>query len=291
MNLNLQETRRELSSRPLRATSGGRSWSGLSLDRFDAYTVRDMIAPPRDHHVVTAAIGRSGRVLQHRHGKSLESVCLPGEITMIPAGYKGRWDGLLPAHIRIAVAMDDFAECVAGLRQAGGGSTELTNGFRVQDPFLKQIAQLFAAELEVAAHPAQDLFLGSLAQAFSIHLVRHYTQAAGVEERRVGHAHPAAIRRAIAFIHDHSHRAITLEDIATAAGLSRFHFSRMFRKATGTSPARYLENQRIDVAKMLLQGGAMTPVEVAQATGFADPRYFTRRFFALVGCRPGDFGR
>jgi AraC-like DNA-binding protein len=80
----------------------------------------------------------------------------------------------------------------------------------------------------------------------------------------------------------------SLETLAQIAGLSPFHFVRVFRQATGLPPHTYLTQLRINRAKAQLQAG--DPIaDVAAATGFSDQSHLTRRFKRIVGVTPGQF--
>jgi transcriptional regulator GlxA family with amidase domain len=84
-----------------------------------------------------------------------------------------------------------------------------------------------------------------------------------------------------------SHK-LSITDLAAVAGLSRFHFMRMFAQATGLTPMAYITQQRIVLAKQLLQTGT-TPVVVALETGFFDQSHFARYFKKFVGTTPGNY--
>ena len=147
-------------------------------------------------------------------------------------------------------------------------------------------APIFRIELDRASHPAQDLLIESMAVALCAHLLRSYTNAVGVEQRSTASVDVAAVRRAIAYIEDNPDRAISLRELAAAAGLSRFHFSRVFKHHLGMSPARYVERTRIEQAKALIVNAEMSLANIAQAVGFADQSHFSRRFRFHEGRTP-----
>ncbi|TVQ39217.1 MAG: AraC family transcriptional regulator [Geminicoccaceae bacterium] len=101
---------------------------------------------------------------------------------------------------------------------------------------------------------------------------------------------PRRIATVTAWMRDELDRAFSLDELAQAAGLSRFHFLRVFRAATGQTPHAWLINQRVNRARMLLKGGAR-PAEVAAALGFADQAHLTRLFKRIVGVTPGAYAR
>jgi AraC-like DNA-binding protein len=74
-------------------------------------------------------------------------------------------------------------------------------------------------------------------------------------------------------------RPILLKDIAAAAGLSNFYFLRTFRRATGMPPHAYVNQLRLERARVLLSRGE-PPAQVAAALGFADQSHLIRRFKA-----------
>ncbi|MGD0837111.1 MAG: AraC family transcriptional regulator [Polyangia bacterium] len=86
-------------------------------------------------------------------------------------------------------------------------------------------------------------------------------------------------------------RPIGVGDMARVANMSRFHFSRMFERACGTSPGRYLARIRLEEAKRLVAAGGTTVKEVAQRCGYGDANYFCKVFRKSFGVSPGAFRR
>jgi len=107
---------------------------------------------------------------------------------------------------------------------------------------------------------------------------------------RVGARAPRAVRRARAFLHDALADKITLDELATHAGLDKFHLVRAFRAEVGLPPYEYLTYVRVWKAKELLQRGALV-AEAAQAVGFYDESQLHRHFRRIVGITPGSFSR
>ncbi|QNK01427.1 helix-turn-helix domain-containing protein [Dyella telluris] len=105
-----------------------------------------------------------------------------------------------------------------------------------------------------------------------------------------GLSHPA-MRRVLDAIHGRLGEKITLQEIADAACLSRFHFARLFRRSTGRSPMEYLLHARLEYAKTLLRRGAMPISDIAATIGFADQSHLTRHFRRAVGMTPRQYAR
>ncbi len=97
------------------------------------------------------------------------------------------------------------------------------------------------------------------------------------------------IRRALAFVQAHFTEPITLSQVAGEAGLSKFHFCRLFRRQAGQPFREYVRCLRIDQAKTLLADRRMTITEVAYATGFDDLSHFDNVFNRMVGVSPTGY--
>jgi transcriptional regulator GlxA family with amidase domain len=91
---------------------------------------------------------------------------------------------------------------------------------------------------------------------------------------------------AIARIEESLHQPLRVADIAGAVNLSPSQFSRLFRGATGESPARYLQLRRLERARILLETTFFTVKEVMQMVGINDPSHFSRDFARRHGVAP-----
>ena len=83
--------------------------------------------------------------------------------------------------------------------------------------------------------------------------------------------------------------AVTLREVAAAAGLSRHHCLRSFRERFGVTPGRYRRRLRLEEAKRLLRDTEMPVTEVCLAAGFTSLGTFSRVFRALTGLPPSRF--
>jgi len=85
------------------------------------------------------------------------------------------------------------------------------------------------------------------------------------------------------------HRDLSVAELASVAGYSRFHFTHLFGQYENCSPQSYLTAQRIWRAKELLSTPEPAVKEIAGRCGFADPSYFCRQFRKVVGLSPGEY--
>ena len=91
------------------------------------------------------------------------------------------------------------------------------------------------------------------------------------------------------WIDAHSHRPIELEDAADQAGLSPFHFLRLFSSVLGVSPHQYLVRSRLRHAARLLADDKRSITDVAFDVGFGDLSNFVRTFHRAAGVSPLRF--
>lgn len=91
------------------------------------------------------------------------------------------------------------------------------------------------------------------------------------------------------FVRTHLAEPIHLAEVAAYVGLNPSYLSYLFRKETGIGLPDYINHRRVEEAKKLLEQTDEKVLSIARAVGFSDPRYFSRVFRALAGCRPKDY--
>ncbi len=86
-------------------------------------------------------------------------------------------------------------------------------------------------------------------------------------------------------------RPVDLDEMARVAGLSKYHFLRLFKATYGLTPIEYVSQRRIERAQDLLRATNLTVTEVCMLVGFSSLGSFSTRFRALVGETPREFQR
>jgi AraC-like DNA-binding protein len=98
-----------------------------------------------------------------------------------------------------------------------------------------------------------------------------------------------AVERAITAMHDRLGEPVTLDDMAKAAMFSKFHFTRVFQRATGLSPGRFLSAIRLQRAKQLLVSTDLHVADISFLVGFNSVGTFSSRFSRSVGMSPTQY--
>ena len=143
-------------------------------------------------------------------------------------------------------------------------------------------SEVVRLQQQLTRHPVRDRLILSHLRTFLLEL-RFREEIAG--------GHDEAITRALSFIHRRPYNHFTVEGLAHHVGLGRSVFAERFAHQVGMPPVAYAEAERMRIARDELRGGQRLIGEIAQRLGYPDPRYFARRFRAVVGCAPSEYRR
>jgi AraC family transcriptional regulator len=148
------------------------------------------------------------------------------------------------------------------------------------------------AELaDAAAQRNSDV---ALDEAGLLMAARFVQVAGGVSDKKPA-INPARDRRraveAALWLEQHAHQAIDLDAVSQQAGLSPFHFLRLFARVLGVTPHQYLVRCRLRRAARLLADPVRSVTDVAYDVGFADLSNFVRTFRRAAGVSPRAFRR
>ncbi len=164
-------------------------------------------------------------------------------------------------------------------------SMEITN-----DERMRTMLDAIASEVSAGAAGWREM-IGALVEQLILHLLRtqiNTQRSDEIELSRVGVV-DRRVRRAVEFMHDQCHRDLSLGEIAASAYLSPFHFARLFRTLTGTTPHAYLASLRIERARRLLAETDLAIAEVGARVGYASQSHFTTVFREATGLTPKLF--
>ncbi len=88
------------------------------------------------------------------------------------------------------------------------------------------------------------------------------------------------------YIEQHLDLPLVLADLAAQAGLSEFHFARMFKYDTGLAPHQFVMRARLQQAEQLLCHSQLPLTQIALECGFSSASHFSNRFKVAYGCSP-----
>jgi AraC family transcriptional regulator len=252
-------------------------------------------------HEVVCNAGPSDRPFEERHEGFSVSAVVEGSFTYRSDAWRGLlYPGALllgnsgacfecgHAHgvgdrcISLNVRDDLFGEIAAAAAS--------TSRFRFSAPSLPPspkalpvVALMEALSLRAPALRREELVLGLIERVV----------AATADQKRVAAA-PAApearrVVEAIRLVESDAARPVRLQDLAASAGMSKYHFLRVFRRLTGMTPYQYLLSARMRRAALDLASSRRPVLAIALDSGFGDLSTFNHRFRAAFGATPTQY--
>jgi AraC family transcriptional regulator len=208
------------------------------------------------------------------------------------APYECRWKAVTSEPFEAMLVFLELPLLQRALEEVFGADAEHAH-LRDVSGFNDVALDSFIAALrdELMREQASPLLVQGLAQAIAIHLARNY--ALKVEESHSGSPSLPGykLRQITEWMTEHAAEDLNLDRLAAQAGLSKFHFHRLFKSALGVAPARYHINLRMDEARRLLRETKKSVVDVALDVGYANPSHFAQLFRRETGLTPSDYRR
>ena len=252
-------------------------------------------------HEVVCRAGPADRPFEERHEGFSVSAVIEGSFTYrSDAGHGLLYPGALllgnngscfecgHAHgigdrcISLNVCEEQFSEVAAAATS--------TSRFRFSAPSLSPspkalpiIAQMEALSCAPSSLRSEELGLRIIERVIALMASDRQTPAAptGRETRRV--------IEAIRLVESDATRALELKEMAAVAGMSKYHFLRVFRRLTGVTPHRYLISARLRRAALALASSRRPVIAVALDAGFGDLSTFNKTFRAVFGLTPTQY--
>ena len=102
-------------------------------------------------------------------------------------------------------------------------------------------------------------------------------------------AHIGIAEKITAYISEHFTEALTVSQLASLAGLSDYHFIRIFKRQTGFTPHEYVLNTRMNMARYLLKNSELSVKDICFSTGFSCESVFCNAFKRMEGMTPAQY--
>lgn len=152
------------------------------------------------------------------------------------------------------------------------------------------IAAMLGALHRAAGDPADSrLYVDALTHALAAHLLQHYSRGRHAEAGLLPHPKrwvPRRIRRVTDYIRANLAADLAISELAAQAGLSSFHFARVFRRETGETPHQFVTRLRLEEAARLLRATDQPVLQIALAVGFENASHFSVQFKRGYGVTP-----
>lgn len=273
-------------------STDGSDWTSLLLERHVVRSGGYVEIPPTPDQ--TVVVGVSG-------GQVLETITRSGrttsEYTAATVGYTEPDRPLLVRRLHLE-RLERFEKINVFIPRAvveeaaadlGGpprpGARPGRHGGPAADPVVQATVRGLAAAYE---RGAPDLYAQTAAAWLAVHLLTSGgaphdvpVRSGGLPDRRL-----AAV---VDLLESSFARPLRLDDMASVAQVSKFHFARLFQQATGRSPHAYLVRVRVRAAARLLLHSDLPVSEIASSVGFSRTSYFERVFIAAFDVHPAAY--
>lgn len=259
-------------------------WRSLSVRRVrDPAEVEDLrIAPADVQRVVLLQSGSkriesasSGRWRGAAHGPGTLSLTAPGRDTRL------RWRATSDAPVvTVQVSIPGATLRDAADRLWGRAAAPELDTLDADDDTAVAIV---AALARAGASGAPEMYAETAAQFLAVHLLTRYGALPALPTPRREARRTAAVR---AHVLAHLADPLTLAELAAVAGLSPWHFLRVFKAETGSTPMRFVARLRVEAAQHLLRTTTRTVTDIAYACGFSSPGHLTGAFARELGTTP-----
>lgn len=270
--------------------SGAQDWARFQAAPLAGSTLmhahfRQHAFERHSHETYSIGLTRSGVQTFHCGGRLHAS--LPGDVILFNPdeahdGQRGAPEGFGYSILYLPqAAVDACTDRQAGLR--------LPRYFR--SPVVRDagLAALLARAMAAVPQAGERLRAEELlAELVALILLRH--GEAGARAPTLPSRAGDRVQRVRDYLHAHYAEDVTVDDLASVAGLSRAHLTRAFTRHFGVPPHLYLNAVRLRQAQAAMLAGQPL-AQAAVACGFADQSHFTRRFKGAVGTSPARWLR
>jgi AraC family transcriptional regulator len=279
----------------LLVSSSGPSWKDILVQIFSRRHVENSVMVPAVAEPVVVWILSGTVELEERElgGDWTRNRITPGDflLTMSPTPYELRWRVVgaapfRPMHVYLTLPLLNRATKEIWGESSGLRPLREISGGR--DPVLSVLLEQLRVELAIRRRPSA-LFVQGIAQSLAAHLVRAYTDTDSSPLWQHSGIPASKLRKVIDLMERQIAEEFQLAAFAKAVGMSEFHFSRLFKRATGYSPLRYFIRQRMTKARGLLRETSRSITEIGLEVGYSSPSHFSYVFRREVGISPRDY--
>ena len=206
--------------------------------------------------------------------------------------YECRWKVLTPEPFLSLMVFVELPLLQCAMEEVFGADApkvRLRDLSAFTDPDLSWLMECVREEL--LARRASALRVQGLAHMIATHLARNYAEVAPEAVSGSPSLPGFKLKQVTDWIEEHLDDEFDLERLAAQAGLSKFHFHRLFREATGVSPAKYQLIARMNAARRLLRETKQSIATISVDLGFSTASHFAQVFRRETSMRPSEYRR
>jgi AraC family transcriptional regulator len=189
--------------------------------------------------------------------------------------------------IIIHIAVDQYLAALESVYPGKADEVEVVDFFGRDEAFAH--LSFACAEMLSAGVPGDSKCITALVQLLAAHLVENYTDAVSKKPDIRGGLPIGKLRKVEDYVRAQLAEDISVDTMAGLVDLSSFHFSRVFKEATGMSPLQFVTRERITRAQQMIRETSLSLIEIAMDVGYTSPSHFAQVFRRVVGVTPTGF--
>lgn len=246
--------------------------------------------PGSPRPLVSLHFGRTAQ-LESRHGnKRHAGLAVHGDIEIVPSGVPVRREMKDPDTALLISVAPKLLGQVAADSGIEDERIELLDRFQTRDPHIERIGWALMEEAE-QDYPSGRLYMGSMATALAVQLLRNHSSVSGKRTLHNGGLSQGKLRLVLSYIEDNLNEELPLHAIANVASISVSHLKALFRKSVGIPVHQYVIRRRVERAALLLRRSALPISQIALETGFSHQSHLAMHMRRILGVAPRDIAK
>jgi AraC family transcriptional regulator len=212
----------------------------------------------------------------------------PGHLAVVAPDARTHWvcDRICEV-VTVCLSWDALERVALECTRRSRRTIEIIPRFGIRDVVLERVAHQLLREM-MQPETGMRMRVQTRTYELAIHLLRAHSNLDRPVERHTRTIPPHKLKRTKDYICANLPRDLSLEEVAKVAGMTKFHFAKAFRQATGRAPHRYLTEHRILRGRTLLHDRNLSVQDIAAAVGFTHS-HFTRLFTRYMSMTPTMF--
>lgn len=288
IDLDVKAVDRSLPAHCVLATREGQL-RGANLRVYDFHSHQARLAPLRDVAVIAwqsrAEVAlRCGAI----HSKAQMN---PWDFSILRPGCESAWQWNTSFRTMVVFLNEQrLAAMASDVFDGQIAHVNVRESMQLQDTVIRHLVVSLAAEMR-GPRLGAAFYADALLDQLCIHFLRHHVDARLRAPRCAGALSALQARQVADFIEDNLASDLSVGALSKVAGISRYHFARLFRKRFGIPPHAFVQLRRVERAHRLLAHGDMPLKEIVCATGFYDQSHLTKSFKQRYAMTPGELRR
>ena len=276
------------------ADSAALHWPGLYVRRYQFQRVVDRyLVPATPEPLISCQLKGSAQFRERDVGQSwIVREIRAGDLFVTRSKTPYEVAFLSPAGeelevIQVHIAVDHFLAALKEVHGTNADKAEVIDFFG-RDAALADFC-FACAELLDAKTAGKSKSIAELAKLLATYLAERYTTITSRPSEARGGLPIWQLRKVEDYVSARLTNEIAIEQLAELVELSPFHFSRVFKQATGMTPLQFVTRERITYAQQLIRETSRSLIEIGIEVGYSNPSHFAKVFRKVVGVTPTEF--